>query len=494
MSNEILIESGPHELRVAALEDGRLVEVHIERATALGVVGNLYKGRVSRVVPAIQAAFVDIGLARDAFLFAGDLRREEPMDLPVEERPQRVRPDHHPIAEQVKEGQELLVQVVKEPLPGKGARISSQVSLPGRFLVLLPDANGVGVSRRISDSQERLRLDEEVRSLLPEGHGAIVRTAAVGGRRQELERDLESLLLTWRETRDRAAGIGAPGLVRREGGLVERVARDLLVDDISAIWIEGASARATVEGYLSRVDAEMLERVRPHEGDEALFASRGVDAAIAKAMRSRVWLNSGGFLVINPTEALVAIDVNSGRNTEASELEATALETNLEAAEEVARQVRLRDLAGIIVVDFIDMVEAENRAELETRLEAALRRDRTRTQISQMSDFGLIAVTRKRTRGGLLQSLTQVCPCCSGEGRVKDAFTVGLELERTLRRRFGESHAPQVEVRVDPRTKRALEDHHGDLLVQIAERLTGGPLELTADETLGIGDFEIDTR
>ncbi len=493
MSNELLIEAGPHETRVAILEDGRVVEVHIERATQPGVVGNIYKGRVSRVVPGIQAAFVDVGLQRDAFLFAGDLQRSGPFDLSKSEDKERRPPDQRPIADQVKEGQDLLVQVVKEPLPGKGARISSQLSLPGRLVVLLPGASGVGISRRISALEERQRLEGLLEEMMPEGHGVIVRTAGAERRRQELRRDLDWLLRSWGEIKNRSTGVSAPGLVRQETGLARRAVRDLLNREISNAWIDGAAAHKATARYLEEVDREMVDLLRLYEGADPLFQFRGVDSAIAKALRSRVWLSSGGYIVINPTEALVAIDVNSGRSTEAAALEATAFATNLEAAVEVAQQIRLRDLAGIIVVDFIDMVEPQHRAELATSFEAALNQDRTRTQISQMSDFGLIAVTRKRMRGGLRQRLMQVCPCCSGEGRVMDPATLGLEMDRALRRRAGESGLRDLRIRLHSQTKRALEAHQQDLLSGLGESVAG-KLELEADDDLGIDEFEIDAR
>ena len=493
MSNELLIETGPHETRVAILEEGRVVELHIERATEPGIVGNIYKGRVSRVVPAIQAAFVDIGLERDAFLFAGDPQHSEPIDLATEESREQRRPEHQPIAERIKEGESLLVQTVKEPLPGKGARISMQISLPGKFLVLLPGASGVGISRRISAPAERQRLEELLEEMVPAGHGVIVRTAGIGKGQEEFRRDLDWLSGTWKQIQTRSVGVASPGQVSREMGLAKRAVRDLLNESYSAVWVEGATAHAAIERYLGEVDQEKVDQLRLFESGDSLFEFRGVDRAIAEGMRTRIWLDSGGFIVINPTEALVAIDVNSGRNIEGSELEATALTTNLEAAEEVARQIRLRDLAGIIVVDFIDMIEAENRAELVARFETALTRDRTRTQISQMSDFGLIAVTRKRTRGGLRQRLTQVCPCCSGEGRVKDPITVGLELERALRRRSGVENSRGLKVRVHPQMKKALEGRQSGLLTAIRESV-GGQLDVEAEEDLGFDEFEIDTR
>ena len=489
MTNELLIEAGPHETRVAVLEAGELVEVHIERPAEPAVVGSIYKGRVSRVVPGIQAAFVDIGLDRDAFLFAGDLQRSGPVDLSSENSEVR----HRPIAEQVQQGQELLVQGVKESLPGKGARISSQISIPGRFLVLLPGSAGVGVSRRIEDPAERQRLEELVQAMMPAGDGVIVRTAAENGSKEELRRDLDRLNRTRQEIEMEAASTQAACLVRGEMNLALRVARDFLNESYSEVWIEGPSAYAAVESYLSDRDRDFVPWLRLHEGETSLFDRRGVDAAIAKAMRTRVWLKSGGFIVINPTEALVAIDVNSGRNTEASELEATALQTNLEAAEESARQIRLRDLAGIIVVDFIDLMEPDNRAELVATFAGALDRDRTRIQVSEMSDFGLVAVTRKRMRGGLRQRLTRVCPCCSGEGRIKDAATIGLELDRALRKMSDDVLDRGVRVRLNSRTKADLEGAQ-DKLLEAIQKGVGVELELATADDLGLDEFEIQPK
>lgn len=492
MSKELLIEVGPHETRVAVLEDGQVVEVQIERLTEPGVVGNIYKGRVSRVVPGIQAAFVDIGLDRDAFLFAGDLRRTGEIDSRTEVDPGQQRPEPRPIADHVQQGQELLVQVVKEPLPGKGARISPQVTVPGRFLVLLPGAAGLGISRRIDEPEQRQRLEEMVRSMAPEQHGVIVRTAGADRTEEDLRRDLERLSEEWSAIEKQAISTRAPGLVRRETALIERAARDFVDRSFSTIWVEDAATRSAVEEYLRGRDTELVDRLRQSDEEDSLFERRGVNAAITKAMRSRIWLKSGGFIVINPTEALVAIDVNSGRNTEAAELETTALETNLEAAVEVARQIRLRDLAGIIVVDFIDMLEPRNREELVAAFEAALGRDRTRIQVSPMSDFGLIAVTRKRMRGGLRQRMTSLCPCCAGEGRVKNPVTVGLDLDRALRKRSDQG-SQWVIVRLNPRTRRALEEDHSELYATLLQR-AGGEDVLVGDEDLGHDEFEIQDR
>jgi ribonuclease G len=475
MSNELLIEVGGYETRVALLEDGKLVEIHLERHGESGVaVGNIYKGRVSRVVPGIQAAFVDIGLARDAFLFAGDIRR-----------------DNRPIAEDVRQGQELLVQVVKEPLPGKGARISSQISLPGRFVVLLPGAEGVGVSRRIGSSEERERLELGLSQNLPQESGVIVRTAAEGKPVSDLVREISHLDEIWKAMRSRSGGLKAPSLVHHEAGLALRTIRDSLSSEIAKVWVEGAGAYDDLQCFLEQNDPDLVGRLEQHTGDGLLFDRFGIDGALARALRTRVWLKSGGFIVINPTEALVAIDVNSGRNTEGIELEATAHSTNLEAAEEIARQIRLRDLSGIIVVDFIDMLETRHQEELLETFESALASDRTRTQVSQMCDFGLVAVTRRRMRGGLLQRLTEPCRCCDGEGWVRDPVTIGLEIGRELRRRHRGKAGERVVVELHPRQKSVLEKEAR--LMAVLQQENAGNLALAGNGNLQPGEFVIRT-
>ena len=475
MSNQLLIEAGVFETRVALLEAGGLVEVHHERRNTHDRVGDIYKGRVSRVVPGIQAAFVDLGLSRDAFLFAGDIRGE-----------------NRPIVERVKQGQELLVQVAKEAIPGKGTRITSQISLPGRFVVLLPDASGVGISRRVEDPEERSRLETEIEGLLPDECGVIVRTAGENRPIEELRQEIRQLEETWKALRARAAKATTPALLHQEMSLSLRTVRDLLGSDVDKVWVEGEQAFGEVVEYVTRVDPPMVERIRQHPGEEPLFDRFGIDAALSRALRTRVWLRSGGFVVINPTEALVAIDVNSGRNTDGVELEATARVTNFEAAEEVARQIRLRDLSGIIVIDFIDMLEEMHRQELMAVFEAALAHGRARTQISQMSDFGLVAITRKRMRGGLLQRVTEPCPCCDGQGRVKDPMTLGLEIGREIgRRKAGGLRGPLV-VEVNPWVKEALQTRSAAVIEALVEEIEGG-LELRSNMALQIGEFEIRT-
>jgi ribonuclease G len=321
----------------------------------------------------------------------------------------------------------------------------------------------------------------------------IVRTAGEDRPIADLRREIAQLYETWKKLRVRAGGLSAPALVHREMTLAMRSVRDFSSQDIARIWIEGAETYRDARHYLEQIDPPLTERIRHHKGQELLFDRFGIDRALSRAMRTRVWLRSGGFIVINPTEALVAIDVNSGRNTEGVELEETARITNLEAAWEVARQIRLRDLSGIIVVDFIDMMEMKHRQDLMEAFEAALERDRTRTQVSQMSDFGLVAVTRKRMRGGLLQRMTEPCPCCAGEGWIKDPTTVGLELGRELGRRHSDLSGVRLIVELHPRVKDVLEREQEGILGALREQ-AAGELELVENSGLQFGEFVIRTE
>jgi len=477
MSSQLLIESGLHETRAALLEEGRLVEVHIERGPDAGVVGSIYRGRVSRVLPGIQAAFVDIGLDRDAFLYVGDLQPTAAGSPSIESV--------------VKSGQELIVQVIKEPLPGKGARITSQITLPGLFLVLLPGVDSVSIARRITAPEERRRLESLLREIRPEAAGLIARTAGAGRTDDELLQDLRRQEQRWDDIQSRATTAKAPALLYQELGLPERAVRDLLDESVGEVWVEGDAAHARITEFLQAMDTPMAEKVRCYREAESLFDRFDVEVAIDKALQSRVWLRSGGFLVINSTEALVAIDVNTGRYTGASDLEATALETNLEAAVEVARQIRLRDLSGIIVVDFIDMADSEHQARVLTHLESVLENDRARTQVAGVSEFGLVEITRKRIRGGLQQRLAQPCPCCAGKGWTKGPASVALELGRALRRRPRGS-GQSLRLRAHPHLVKAWQEEQGELLAELeAER--DQRIELEEDHRLRPDEYEIVT-
>ncbi|HSM12876.1 MAG TPA: Rne/Rng family ribonuclease [Thermoanaerobaculia bacterium] len=496
IAHKMLIESDPYETRIAVLEDDRLAELFVERRLHRGVVGDVYKGRVTRVLPGMQAAFVDIGLERDAFLYVADAMPAVPPEVEPELEPDEVlveppAPAPEPrIDTLLRPGQDLLVQVTKDPMPNKGARVTTHVTLPGRFLVLLPSVPHLGVSRRIEEEPERQRLREVLEGLPQDDGGLIVRTAGEGRAAEEFASDQAYLAGLWRRIRAAADRAIAPALVHRELDLALRVVRDLFSSDYSGLWVDGEETYARIVDFLDHVQPGLVERVRLADEGRGLFERFGIETAIAAALRPKVWLPSGGYLVIHPTEALVAIDVNSGRYVGRNNLEETALTTNLEAVVEVVRQIRLRDLGGILVIDFIDMVEPENRERVFAALGRELERDRAKSKVLSISEFGLVEITRERTRANLERQLTSPCPACEGSGRIPSVVTTCLKLRRELLR-FAEAGGDrEFAVRVHPEVARALRDEEHPILEEL-ERALGPRLLLQEDSTLHRASFDI---
>jgi ribonuclease G len=492
---KLLVESDPHQTAIAVLEDDRLTEIYIERYRHRSIVGNLYKGRVTRVLPGMQAAFVDIGLERDAFLYVSDVvdelgasARDEGAEVEEATVPSVALPS---IDELLKQGQEILVQVIKAPLPNKGARISSQVTLPGRYLVLLPTVQHLGVSRRIEDEGERARLLGLISELAPQNAGLIVRTVGEGKGRAEFEADLAYLTRLWQATRERSHKVSAPNLVHRDHDLALRTVRDIFNADFSILLVEGEDTYTRIVDFLDQVQPTLVPKVKLFSNEGSLFDRFGINSEIEAALKSKVWLKSGGYIVINQTEALVAIDINTGRYTGERNLEETVLKTNLEAVSEVVRQIRLRDLGGIIVVDFIDMSEEEHRQRVFHALEAELHRDRARTKVLSISEFGLVEITRKRSRTNLERLMTQPCSYCGGSGRVKSVSTTCLAIRRELLRTKGVPHDHPVLLRVHPEVARALEGEERTILEEI-ERELGVRIVVHRDTELHQERFHIE--
>jgi len=496
MTSKMLVESDPQQTRIAVLEDDRAVEIFVERHRHRGLVGNVYKGRVTRVLPGMQAAFVDIGLGRDAFLYVSDvsdnLAALEDME-PAEHTDDMSAPQDAPqpsIDELLKPGQELVVQVLKDPLANKGARVSTQITLPGRYLVLLPTVRHFGVSRRIEDETERTRLRAELEALPPGTGGLIVRTAGEGRGREEFESDRAYLVKLWERLRLRADKASAPTLLHQDLDLALRVVRDLFNATFSVLWVDGEETYERIVEFLDQVQPALVHRVRIFRQELSLFERFGIEAEIENALQSKVWLRSGGYLVINPTEALVAIDVNTGRFVGQHNLEDTVLRTNLEAVQEVVRQIRLRDLGGIIVLDLIDMVEKENRERVFAVLEGELKKDRAKNKVLNISDFGLVEITRKRSHANLERLLTQACPYCEGSGRIDSVTTVCLNLRRELLRRRGRPQSRELLVRVHPEVARALQGEERAILDEL-ERALGTTILLRSDAELHHERFDI---
>ena len=485
VAREILIDCSPAETRVALLENGKVAELHFERSRRHGSVGDLYLGRVSRVLPGMQAAFVDIGFEKDAFLYVADVRDE----WEEEEEVPAAAPSS--IDDLLKEGQDLLVQIFKEPIGGKGARVSTNISLPGRFLVYTPFSPRVGISRRIEDDAERERLRTELEELRPAAGGFIARTAAQGREAAEFQADRDYLTALWGSIEARAKKSRPPAILHREQDLLLRAVRDLVSEDVAAIRVNDHEAFGRIVEFLNAVEPRLVSRVKWHRKSATFFEEFGVEGEIEKAIRSKVWLKSGGYLVINPTEALVSIDVNTGKFVGKDNLEETVFAVNMEAAREIVRQIRLRDLGGILVVDFIDMENEEHRRELFEAFEAEMRKDRAKTKILQISEFGLVQITRKRSRASLERALTQPCPSCGGSGRIKNNFTLALEIRREILKLSGSLTAGEtVMVRLPPEVGRLLRDEEKELIEEI-ERDLEVSVVLRVDETLPPAHYEI---
>ncbi|NLE21164.1 MAG: Rne/Rng family ribonuclease [Actinobacteria bacterium] len=416
----ILVTDDGEELRVALVEDGRLSEIYIERPDRKSYLGDIYQGRVENVMSGIDAAFVDFGLEKNGFLYVDEVTTPE-----GEKRARR-------IGDALKNGQEVLVQVIKDPMGHKGARLSTKISLAGRYLVYVPGGSGVGVSRRLKQS-ERERLRDISKELKPKNAGLIIRTIAEGHGLDDLKRDLRYLSRLWSRLKKKAETVKAPGLVHKEVDISIEVTRDLFNDTCESLIVDDPKRHKAILSFLDKEAPELLPKVKLHTGEEPLFSAYGIEEQIDRALERRVPLPSGGNLVIDHAEALTVIDVNTGRFTRGKGLEDTITKTNIEAAKEVVRQLRLRDIGGIIIIDFIDMAHAKNRELVLATLEAELETDRTKTYVVELSPLGLVEMTRQNTTDGARGILTRACPTCSGKGRVLSEETMALNVERRLR-------------------------------------------------------------
>ena len=484
IAKTMLIESDAHRTRVALLEEDRLAELFVERPDERGVVGNIYKGKVHRVLPGMQAAFIDIGLERDAFLYVGEALESRAID---EDGVPEALP---PIADVLHQGQSLVVQVIKDAMPKKGARVSTQLSLPGRYLVLLPGASEIGISRRIDEPEERDRLLAVAKAVLPEGRGLIVRTAALGREQAELAADLAVLEQRWQRIEARARSVSPPTLIHRDLDLAERVVRDELNDTFQVVRVAGEATHERIRAFVAEHEPTLESRVRLDAYASGLFDRFGIDRAVEQALEPEVSLRSGGSLIINPTEALVAIDVNTGRYVGRDNLADTVLATNLEAVVEVARQIRLRNLGGLVVVDLIDMEVEEHREQVYERLVEELAKDRSRSKALPISAFGLVELTRKRTRPSLERQMTRRCPHCQGTGRIRRRSAVCFALRQRLLARRDELHQKNVLLRVHPEVAGALQNAERAILDEL-EALLETEILIQSDGQLHQDRFEI---
>ena len=508
MKREILISGTARETRVAILEDDRLVELLVDRPDARRMVGDIYLGTVEAVLPGIQAAFVNIGAEKSAFLHASDLIEAEDEDEPSDHdddngngggsgagnggtRSARRRLPN--IADELKRGEARIVQIIKEPIGTKGPRVTAQISLAGRFLVYMPFASKVGVSRKIENREQRAKLREMVSKLVPKEAGAggwIIRTVAEDLTEQSCKREIDHLYGLWKKIKRKSGSVRAPALLQRETSLARGIIRDLFSDKVDSLLVESKALHTEVVQYLKQIDPDLLDRVKLYQAETPLFDEYDIEAEIRSLFKPRVELPTGGYLIIQPTEALVSIDVNTGRYTGKKDPESTILKTNIEAAREVARQLRLRDIGGIIVVDFIDMESRGNRDKVLQELRTHLGRDRARTKAFAVSELGLIEMTRQRVRPSLWHSMTAECPTCHGTGRVFRPEVVVRRMERSLKRAGAEHKERQLAVRLHPDVALYLVEQEPNFLRQL-EKQTGLVLEVRDDPMMRLDEFRM---
>lgn len=416
MRKQLITDIGLNESRVALVEDGELAEIYVERPDIDRLVGNIYRGKVSSVLPGMQAAFVDIGYEKNAFLYAGDIIAKKEYSEEVDDHPHDAKGWN--IADLVNVGQELTVQVIKEPMGSKGPRVTTNITLPGRHLVLLPDADYTGVSRRIEDEEERAKLKRIAENLKPEGMGLIVRTASEGMEEEDFKDDLSFLLKLWKNIKSKEKSGPVPRCIHKDLSLVYRMVRDLFTKDIDKFIINDRSHYERILELVDIVSPNLKRRVEYFAKDADIFGYYQLDSKLARALSRKVWLKCGGYVIIDRTEALTVIDVNTGKYVGRSNLEDTVLKTNMEAADEIARQLRLRDIGGIIIIDFIDMHDRDHPQMVLDRLKQALKKDRTKSIVVGMTGLGLIEMTRKKVRQDLSSIMLVECPYCEGTGRL----------------------------------------------------------------------------
>jgi len=491
MKREIIISATPQETRVAILEDSVLVEFMTDRPDAERLVGDIYLGQVEGVLPGIQAAFVDIGTDKAAFLHVSDLARDDHNGDDDEDEDEEKGRRYQPIQEQVKKGDRLLVQVTKEPIGTKGPRVTTQISLPGRFLVFMPFSNHIGVSRKIEEREERARLRALAKEIVPEGEGGvIIRTVGEELTREVFEREFKTLHSTWKKIQRRARGARPPALIHREAKLTSGIIRDLFTGKVDALVVDSKEVYNEVKQYLMGVDPELLSRVHLYTEPRPLFDKYGIEEAIHEAFQRRVDLPSGGYIIIEPTEALVSIDVNTGRYTGKKDPEQTILKTNLDAARQIARQLRLRDVGGIIVCDFIDMESKANQERVLQELRTHLNRDRARTKAFQISELGLVEMTRQRVRPSLYHTLTEPCSHCGGSGRVFTPETVVRRIERAVRRAGTDGADRELLIRVHPQVALHILEEEPNFLRRL-ERSWNMTLDIRDDPLMRQDEFRL---
>ncbi len=537
MKKEIVINVAANETRIAITEDGRLAELFVETANKEKMIGDIYLGRVAKVMPGIKAAFIDLGLQQDGFLHFSDIgtrfeeytamigdddedeqQSEKPASVVVEESAggnggavaragtpyphQREHPsdrtEHRPSPPpprevQLVKGQEIIVQIIKEPVGKKGVRVTSEVSLAGRFLVLLPFDGKVGISKKISSFKEKRRLRKIVQGFLPEGFGVIIRTVAEGKEDESLKKDLEDLVKTWRKVEEMVRSEKAPALLYKDMATTSSVIRDLFSNDVARVVVDGKGLYREIRAYIQYTSPQLLDKIELHKDRQPIFDKYGIEKELETSLSRKVWLKSGGYIIIEPTEAMVVVDVNSGRYAAKKEQELNSLRTDLEAAREICRQLRLRDIGGIIVCDFIDLEDEKNKRKVFEELKKEFRRDRAKVTVLPMTEFGLVQITRQRVRQNILHSFTEPCPACGGTGLVRSKTTTLNDIERWIRRFKAESREFRLTLRTTPELAGLLRDGTYNRLRKIMVKYFV-MVKLEVDAALPQGEFRFLSR
>jgi ribonuclease G len=500
MASELIINVSPYESRVALLENGNVVELYIERDADSSLIGNIYKGRVIKVLPGMGAAFVDIGLERSAFLYVADVvdhsddfyhewQKDDNGELVSLTTPYTY-PQTVSIADILQEGQEVLVQVAKPPLCGKGARLTSHITLPGRNLVLMPTVNHVGVSRRILDEAERIRLKDALTEIKPPDCGLIARTASEGVNVEKFKSELEFLLQIWNNLLRKKETAATPSLLHRELDIVLRVVRDLFTKEVDRLIVDDFETHAKILTFVESFQPLMKFNLELYQGAEPLFEHYDIEIELQRALGKKVWLKSGGYIIIEPTEALVVIDVNTGRYVGKHNLEETILKTNLEAVKEIAYQLRLRNIGGLIVVDFIDMEKEINREKVYNALKEALKKDRAKTSVLKMSELGLVEMTRQRSRESLHHMLTEACPYCEQKGFIRSRISVAFDILRELTTNIKVTETDQVTIEVHPELANVLMDL-GSAAIEQLEKANHKKIVILNNQNFHLEKFQI---
>ncbi|MFW6428944.1 MAG: Rne/Rng family ribonuclease [Desulfosalsimonas sp.] len=515
MDKELIINALGPEIRVALLENGVLSEIYVDRQDESNIAGNIYKGRIQRVLPGMQAAFVDVGLKQAAFIYVDEVlngrspppeefyvnnenayAEEEQAALAEEAVPsstgasRTAQPDRRCIEEMLKDGQEILVQVARSPIGSKGARLTTYISLPGRFLVLMPTVDHIGISRRIADEQERCRLKEIVESRRTMPYGYIVRTAGEGVSPEVLSREMEFLDNLWNDIRQRYQEASAPALLHQELTVTLRCVRDLLAHEADRVIIDSPGVYKAVRNFIEKFMPRLSNSVHRYTGSEPIFDAYNLEVDIQRALKKKVWLKCGGYIIIEITEALVAIDVNTGRYVGKRNFAETVLKTNLEAVKEIAYQVRLRNLGGIIIIDFIDMESRADQEKVYNTLREALSRDKAKTNVLPVSDMGLVQMTRKRVVKSLSRMLCEPCFYCEGEGMLLSRRTICYNIFREVCRQGAEPDCSCIDIRVNPSVADLLFGEESDLISSLESR-TGRRVCIYPDGSYHIEQYDI---